>query len=106
MNKLKDFLHRHPMKEKELGLDEDHVIINKDHWQQVQTFFTGVSQIINTETKEKLKPTKAPVQPRQKVICPECEGRGYKQALRCDRCWGEGKIPEHNLRTNELNNNY
>jgi len=29
MDKLKDFLHRHPMKQKELGLDEDHVILIK-----------------------------------------------------------------------------
>ena len=106
MDKLTDFLHRHPLREKELGLDEDHVIVNKDHWQQVQIFFKGVSQVIDSYPKEKLKPTRTPAQPRQKVICPECEGRGYKEALRCDRCWGEGNINEDNLRPNELNDNY
>lgn len=105
MNKLNDFLHRHPIREKELGLDEDYVIVNKKHWLQVQTILTGVSQIVCEDQKEKLKPIKTSVPSRQKIICPECEGRGYKQALRCDRCWGEGNIYEDNLRPGELNNN-
>lgn len=39
-----NFLHNHPRKEKELGLDNDHVIVDREDWEQAK-------QIIDTQKK-------------------------------------------------------
>jgi hypothetical protein len=39
MNNLYGFLHRHPQKEAEANLDKNHVIIDKDEWETILSYF-------------------------------------------------------------------
>ena len=38
------FLHNHPQKEKTLGLDENHVIVDREDWEQARELINGLSK--------------------------------------------------------------
>ena len=70
MHKGKLVLHNHPAKEKELGVDINHVIIDRDEWLYYRDL------ILNGEVVKREK-------------CPQC-GSGIrcmtKQGRQCTRC--------------------
>jgi hypothetical protein len=57
MDKGHRFLHNHPMTEKQLGLDEQHVIVDRDAWEEArkQVLNLGIPRVSGSMLKSAIR---------------------------------------------------